>query len=49
MPTEVYQMMALYPQTQQRSPVEYVPMPYRSRRGLQPSPAPSAAVGQGYE
>jgi ClpP class serine protease len=49
MPTEVYQMMALYPQTQQRSPVEYVPMPYRGRRGLQPSPAPSAEVGLGYE
>jgi ClpP class serine protease len=49
MPNEVYEMMALYPQTQQRSPVEYVPMPYRGRRGLQPSPAPSAEVGRGYE
>jgi ClpP class serine protease len=48
MPAEVYQMMALYPQTQQRSPVEYVPLPYRGRRGLEPSPSPSGDVGQGH-
>jgi ClpP class serine protease len=48
MPTEVYEMMALYPQTQQRPSVEYVPLPYRSRRELQPSPAASGEVRAGY-
>ena len=40
MPTEVYDLMQLYPQTAQRRPsVEYVPLPYRSpNRPLRPAP-----------
>ena len=41
MPTEIYELMQLYPQTAQRRPsVEYIPLPYRSpeRRGSQPTP-----------
>lgn len=39
MPSEVYEMMGLYPQSAQRRPsVEYVPLPYRGRnRELQPA------------
>jgi len=39
MPTEVYDLMQLYPQTAQRRPsVEYIPVPYRGRdRGLEPA------------
>ncbi|HEV7666342.1 MAG TPA: hypothetical protein VGQ62_22600, partial [Chloroflexota bacterium] len=39
MPSEVYDLMQLYPQTAQRRPsVEYVPLPYGPRnRPLQPA------------
>jgi ClpP class serine protease len=42
MPSEVYELMALYPQTAQRRPsVEYVPVPYGPRdRELRPAPSP---------
>ena len=46
MPAEVYELMALYPQTAQRRPsVEYVPLPYRGRqREQQPSPSSRGVV-----
>ena len=39
MPSEVYELMQLYPQTAQRRPsVEYIPVPYRAReRSLEPA------------
>jgi ClpP class serine protease len=40
MPTEIYELMQLYPQTAQRRPsVEYIPLPYGSpdRRGSRPA------------
>ena len=34
MPTEIYQLMTLFPQPMQRRPsVQYVPVPYKSGRG----------------
>jgi ClpP class serine protease len=45
MPSEVYQLMQLYPQTSQRRPsVEYIPVPYRSSgREAAPARSPSGA------
>jgi ClpP class serine protease len=43
--SEVYELMAPYPQTAQRRPsVEHVPEPYGPRdRGLRPAPSPARA------
>ncbi len=42
MPTEIFELMELYPQTAQRRPsVEYIPLPYGPRDGAPRRPAPA--------
>jgi ClpP class serine protease len=50
MPTEIYQMMNLYPQTSQRRPsVEYIPQPYSSRPPFVEREEPKNQVRSGRE